>query len=932
MLRSSPLRSGLGLLLSLAGLSVGGLFAAPNPSFTVNAGVHDPAVIKEGNTWWVFGSHMASAYSTDLMNWTQYSTSVAVGNPLTPNPFVDYSEVLTWAQTTTFWAPDVFKMPDGKFYFYYCACQGSMPLSGLGLAKGTTIGGPYINQQLLLKSGGTKAPNGTTTYNAYIHPNVVDPSMFYDKDGKFWMVYGSYSGGIFILEMDKTTGLIKPGQGTAGFGTHLVGGDHSTIEGATIFYSPETDYYYLFCTYGGLGANDGYNIRQMRSRNPDGPYYDASGKDMSTVRGSNANIAPWGVKVMGNWQFARISSEPGTLNRGYKSPGGVSFYRDIATGSYIGVMHLRFVGRGEQHEVRTFQFFLNEDGWFVASPHRYAKEAIATSTSDKVTGFYKIINHGKDITGTVKTSTSAWLVSGGTISGGYTGTWSISGDHYATIVIGGVTYKGVFAQHWDDDCGVWVSTFSAVSSDGVSLWGSRMGATYTDTTPTFTQQPVAKTVKAGTSVSFSVAANASPAPSYQWRLNGQNIAGATSSTLTLENPQEADAGYYVCVVGNKIAAFNSDPALLTVIAPLGVSTQPASSSVTAGQAASFSVVANITEGTTYQWRKYGTDGVARAVSGATSATLSISEASSEEAGTYDCVITNGEESVTTQTATLTVAILTTPNPDCRLVNISARAQVSNGAETTNIGFVLKGTGSESLLVRASGASLLPYGVTNYVADPQMSVYNQLDIYTSIGANDDWGSTTALKQAFARVEAFDWQEGTTESALVQSFTAGEYTAVVNGKTSAGIGLVELYEDATSGPRLVNISARALMSSGQQVLTAGFVIKGTGLKTVLVRLSGPALSQWLGGYAADPYLKVFNQNDTNNPIAVNDDWDSNTAKGDELVTVGGSLGAFAWTRGSKDAAILLTLRPGRYTAEGLANGVPGVALVEVYEVNF
>lgn len=932
MLRPSPLRSGLGLLLSLAGLSLGGLIAAPNPSFTSTATVHDPAVIKEGNTWWIFGSHMASAYSTDLMNWTQHSTVVANGNPLTPTPYTSFSEVLTWAQTNTFWAPDVFKMPDGRFYFYYCACQGSMPLSGLGLAIGDNIGGAYLNQQLLLKSGGSKAPNGTTNYNAYIHPNVVDPSMFYDKDGKFWMVYGSYSGGIFILEMDKTTGLIKPGQGTAGFGKHLVGGDHSTIEGATIIYSPETDYYYLFCTYGGLGSNDGYNIRQMRSRNPDGPYYDASGKDMSTVRGNNASIAPWGVKVMGNWQFARISGEPGTLSRGYKSPGGVSFYRDIGTGSYIAVLHTRFVNRGEIHEVRTFQFFLNEDGWFVSSPHRYAKEAIATASADTVTGVYKIINHGKDITGTVKTSISASLVSDGTISGGYTGTWSISGDHYATIVLGGVTYKGVFAQHWDDDCGVWVSTFSAVSSDGVSLWGSRVGAAYADTTPTFTQQPVAKTVKAGTSVSFSVAANASPAPSYQWRLNGQNIPGATSSTLTLANPQEADAGYYVCVVGNKIAAFNSDPALLTVIAPLGVSTQPASASVTAGQSASLSVVANITEGTTYQWRKYGTDGVARAVAGATTATLSISEATSEEAGTYDCVITNGEESVTTQTATLSVAILTTANPACRLVNISARAQVSSGVETTNIGFVIKGTGTESLLVRAAGASLAPYGVSNYLPDPQMSVYNQLDIHTSIAANDDWASAIALKEAFARTKAFDWLEGTTESAVLRDFTAGDYTAVVNGKTGPGIGLVELYEDATTGPRLVNISARALMSSGQQVLTAGFVIKGTGLKTVLVRLSGPALAQWLGGYAEDPYLKVFNQNDINNPIALNDDWDSDTAKGDELVAVGGPLGAFAWTRGTKDAAILLTLRPGNYSAEGVAKGAAGVALVEVYEVNF
>ena len=98
--------------------------------------------------------------------------------------------------------------------------------------------------------------------------------MFYDKRGKLWMTYGSYSGGIFILRMDETTGKPMPGQG---YGKHLAGGDHAPIEGSYILYSPETRYYYLFVSFGGFAATDGYNIRIARSRNPDGPYLDAEG-------------------------------------------------------------------------------------------------------------------------------------------------------------------------------------------------------------------------------------------------------------------------------------------------------------------------------------------------------------------------------------------------------------------------------------------------------------------------------------------------------------------------------------------------------------------------------------------------------------------------------------------------------------------------------
>ena len=101
------------------------------------------------------------------------------------------------------------------------------------------------------------------------------------------MVYGSYSGGIFILEMDDETGLPKDRNS---YGTHLMGGNHSRIEAPYIQYNQENGYYYLFTSFGGLDADGGYNLRVARSKNPDGPYEDSQGNPMAEVKGKFGTV------------------------------------------------------------------------------------------------------------------------------------------------------------------------------------------------------------------------------------------------------------------------------------------------------------------------------------------------------------------------------------------------------------------------------------------------------------------------------------------------------------------------------------------------------------------------------------------------------------------------------------------------------------------
>jgi len=447
--------------------------------------VHDPSIIRVDGTFYVFGSHLAAARSTDLMNWTKLADGVTDTNPLFTKVTTALADAFAWSQVTGLWAADVARLDDGKFYFYYNSCKGDSPRSALGVAMADKVDGPYVNKQIVLKSGqwGLASEDGTV-YDATKHPNVVDPQVFKDAADKLWMIYGSYSGGIFILALDKTTGLPVAGQG---YGKHLMGGNHARIEGAYVLYSPQSKYYYLFSSFGGLDAAGAYNMRLARSLNPDGPYVDGAGKDMATVKGAtgtvfdDASIAPHGQKLMGNHQWQLASGETGTA-LGYVSPGHNSAYYDAATQQYFLIFHTRFPGTGETHEIRVHEMHLNEDGWLVAAPFRYAPLSLATPTqtaavsSAQAAGAYKLIDHGKDISATIKTSSAVRLNADGTVSGAATGSWVHRGSNMISLTLtGGAVFAGVLSRQWNSNANAFVVTFSAQSSTGTSIWGARSG-------------------------------------------------------------------------------------------------------------------------------------------------------------------------------------------------------------------------------------------------------------------------------------------------------------------------------------------------------------------------------------------------------------------------------------------------------------------------
>ncbi len=816
--------------------------------------VHDPSVVREGGAFYVFGSHLAAARTTDLMNWTQIATSPAAGNALVPNAAVEFSEVLAWAQTNTFWAPDVVRLGDGKFYMYYCACRGDSPRSALGLAVADSIEGPYRHVAVLLRSGMSGTSEDGTPYDATKHPNVVDPAVFFDQAGKLWMVYGSYSGGIFVLEMDPATGRQKPGQG---YGRKLMGGNHARIEGGYVLYSPESDYYYLFVSFGGLNAADGYNIRVGRSRNPDGPYVDAIGTDLATVAGApgtvfdDASIAPHGVKLMGGYQFLHVTGEPRTTSRGYLSPGHNSAYRDPDTGKYFNVFHTRFVGRGEQHEVRVHQMFINADGWPVVTPHRYAGETIASANAALVPGDYKWISHGKDISGAAKTSAVVTLQANGSITGAVTGTWQLSGDHFISLALSGVIYRGVLVRLWDDDNGVWVQAFTALSDDGTAWWGSKVAAVAVDAPPTITMQPQSRSVSVGDAVTFTVAADGSPPPTFQWKKNGVDLA------------EETGASY------------------------------------------------------------------------------SIGSVSAADAGSYTVVVTNASGAVTSAIAALTVAEAPAGGGGSRFLGIATRARCGIGNDVTIGGFVITGSASKRVLIRAVGPTLTTQGIgeAEVLADPMIAVHDARKGNEVVATNDDWGQNAnaaeitaeAARLGIAALAASD----TRSSALLKELPPGVYTFVVSAKEGVpGVVLLEVYdlEAAGRGSRFASIATRAAAATGNGVAIGGFVIEGEAAKRVLVRAVGPTLTtQGLREeeVLADPVVELHRGAPT---IAENDDWGSN-ANAATIVATGARIGATPLAAmDTKSSALLLTLAPGPYSfvVRG-KNETSGVVLLEVYDAD-
>ncbi len=380
--------------------------------------------------------------------------------------------------------------------------------------------------------------------------------------------------------------------------------------------------------------------------------------------------------------------------------------------------------------------------------------------------------------------------------------------------------------------------------------------------------------------------------------------------------------------------------------PPAIAAHPQSRIVAVGHSYTMSVTAGGSGPLTYAWSftALGTN-ESEPLQLANGPSYTIGSVQLADAGTYRCFVTGAAGGIAiSNAATLTVTPVTT-NADTTLVNLSTRGIVGTDSDVMIAGFVIDGTTSKNVFIRAAGPALNSFGVSGTLADPVLRIVNSSG--QTVAENNDWQTqsdpattASAITAAGDRLGAFAFPPGSRDAAILTQLPPGSYTAVVSGlNNTTGVALVEAY-DADADPatqrsrKLVNIATRGQVRSGDNVLIAGLVVEGPGPRTYLIRAIGPTLARDFGVTTAmpDPFLQVF-QGET--LLRENDDWDAPESAQPALRQASQRVGAFPMqeTRNNSglDAAMLMTLQPGSYTAKLSGfEGSTGVGLIEIYEV--
>ena len=509
-------------------------------AYTLNrVSVHDPSIVWEpvSQTYYIFGSHRAAAKTTDMMNWSAFTAPWATASSNDATNSAALAEAIKWSKrgSTSYsvdgnmWAPDVIWNKAMNKWCMYLSVNGDNWYSSIVMLTADNIEGPYLYKGSIVMSGfhtGTSYKDtdlekvigdqaslpdryavGNKWGNRY--PNCIDPCVFYDEDGKLWMSYGSWSGGIWMLELDENTGLrdynvtytlTGSGDGITidpYFGKKIAGGYYVSGEASYIEYIG--GYYYLFVTYGGLAAggvandynNGGYQMRVFRSEKPDGPYLDSQSHDAIFTSyllnfGPNESDGNRGVNIFGAYTSWGNQAKG---NLGERSQGHNSIIAAEDGRTYL-VYHTRFQNWGESHQVRVHQVFQSKNGWLVAAPFEYTGEEvksgdIATTqqiATDRIAGKYKLLIHDYKLDHTSKKASEPVdieFTTDGKITGKATGTWKIEeGTSYVTLKINNTYYHGVMIEQTMEPTNTKVVAFTAVAANtGATVWGYQTEAT-----------------------------------------------------------------------------------------------------------------------------------------------------------------------------------------------------------------------------------------------------------------------------------------------------------------------------------------------------------------------------------------------------------------------------------------------------------------------
>ena len=421
------------------------------------------------------------------------------------------------------WAPDVIYNKTMKKWCMYMSLNGDNWASSIVCFTSDNVEGPWKYQGPVVFSGflGKYAHNGYAAaddwkntdftiatgetslperYNVgdkwgSFWPNCIDPCVFYDDHDNLWMSYGSWSGGIFLLRLDKNNGLRdytytypyevngKAATSAAAsanttsdpyFGKKIAGGYY--VSGEASYVEKIGSHYFLFMSYGGLVSTGGYQMRVLRSDNPEGPYVDCNGTsaifNRYLMNYSATAVDNRGVLLFGGYKWDPMSGAE--IAQGHNSA-----FTDKEGRSFV-VYHSRFTNKGEGHEVRIHQLFLNDEGWIMAAPFEFDGETItnndiatkASIADTEIAGDYQFLRHeyGQNTEAKAyETPVNIRLNADGTISGAENGTWErTAGTDYIALTIDDVVYRGVLVRQTIDYTNIPAIAIAALSSSSGS--------------------------------------------------------------------------------------------------------------------------------------------------------------------------------------------------------------------------------------------------------------------------------------------------------------------------------------------------------------------------------------------------------------------------------------------------------------------------------
>lgn len=425
------------------------------------------------------------------------------------------------------WAPDIIYNKTMKKWCLYMSLNGDHWCSSIVCFTSDNIEGPWVYQGPVVFSGfqGKYAHNVYAAADDWKHtdfaiatgetslparylvadkwgtywPNCIDPCVFYDDKDNLWMSYGSWSGGIFMIRLDKSNGLrdysykfpyqvngstTTPGAANANctsdpyFGKKIAGGYY--VSGEASYIQKIGKYYFLFMSYGGLTSDGGYQMRIFRSENPDGPFVDCNGTsavyNSYKLNYSSTTADNRGVLLFGGYKWDAMSGAE--IAQGHNSA-----FIDKQGRAFV-VYHTRFSNGGEGHQVRVHQLFLNDEGWLMAAPFEFDGETVthsdiaskASVKDSEIAGDYQFMRHqyGQNTKAKAyETPVNITLHEDGTITGSEEGTWKrTAGTDFIHLTIGGVTYRGVLVKQTIDYTNIPALAISALSSsDGSKTMG-----------------------------------------------------------------------------------------------------------------------------------------------------------------------------------------------------------------------------------------------------------------------------------------------------------------------------------------------------------------------------------------------------------------------------------------------------------------------------